>query len=48
MNQKFENVVHCIWYCFSGTRFENEEKSFFLSLKKMYKDNTFPIIIVFT
>ncbi len=47
-NQKFENVVHCIWYCFSGTRFENEEKSFFLSLKKMYKDNTIPIILVFT
>lgn len=47
-NQKFENVVHCIWYCFSGTRFENDEKSLFLSLKKMYKDNTIPIILVFT
>ena len=47
-NQNFNSVIHCIWYCFSGTRFEKEEKSLFYSLKELYKDNVIPIILVFT
>ena len=47
-NQNFDSVINCIRYCFSGTRFEKEEKSLFNELQKIYKDNNIPIILVFT
>ena len=47
-NQNFDSVINCIWYCFSGTRFEKEEKSLFHELQKIYQDNNIPIILVFT
>ena len=46
-NQNYNNIVHCIWYCMSGTNFLEEEISLFNSLKAVYKDNIMPIIIVY-
>ena len=42
------NFVHCIWYCITGTRFEDAEINLLNSLRATYKDNNIPIIIVYT
>ena len=42
------NFVHCIWYCITGTRFEQAEIDLLNSLRATYKDNNIPIIIVYT
>ena len=42
------NFVHCIWYCITGTRFEQAEIDLLNSLRKSYGDNTIPIIIIYT
>ena len=47
-NQNFNNIIHCIWYCISGPKFLKEELSLFEALKEIYKDNTMPIIFVYT
>ena len=47
-NGDYNNIIHCIWYCVSGARFEGGEKKLFDNLQKVYKDNTMPIIFVFT
>ena len=47
-NQSINNIIHCIWYCLTDTRFEGEEKSLFKSLQKLYGDNNIPIILVYT
>lgn len=44
----FNNVIHCIWYCITKTRFEGKEEELFNYLKNIYKDNIIPIIIVYT
>ena len=46
--QNYNKVINCIWYCISGPRFEEGEESLFNSLKEVYKDNTMPLILVFT
>ena len=42
------NFVHCIWYCITGTRFEQAEIDLLNALRATYKDNNIPIIIVYT
>ena len=47
-NQDYNSVIHCIWYCIYGKRFENSEDTLFLELIKMFKGNIMPIILVYT
>ena len=47
-NQDYNSVIHCIWYCIYGERFENSEDTLFLELIKIYKGNKIPIILVYT
>ena len=45
----YNDFVHCIWYCISGTRFEKSEWEVFEQLKNSYPgEDTMPIIIVYT
>ena len=53
MNEKLksgipEEFVHCIWYCITGTRFEDIEINILKKLNFIYKSNFIPIIIVYT
>ena len=43
-----DQFVHCIWYCINGTRFEDIEEETLEELSKIYKENSIPIIIVYT
>ena len=40
--------IHCIWYCLTGTRFEETEEWAIRELTKSYVDDKLPIIIVYT
>ena len=42
------NYVHCIWYCITGSRFEEVEKETLETLSSVYDDNKLPIIVVYT
>ena len=42
------NFVQCIWYCITGNRFEDVEIELIKNLRKTYKNNKIPIIIVYT
>ena len=44
----YNNFVHCIWYCLTGDRFEQVEMDILNRLRKSYKDNKIPIIVVYT
>ena len=46
--KNINNFVHCIWYCISGNRFEEEEIKLIASLQGSYENNKIPIIIVYT
>ena len=46
-NGNYNNFVHCIWYCLSGTRVEDVEKRYLQELKRVYNDDSMPIIIVY-
>ena len=43
-----DEYVHLIWYCITGTRFEDIEKKALIELSKLYTDNNLPIIVVYT
>ena len=43
----YNNFVHCIWYCLSGTRVEDVEIRYLQELKRVYNDDSMPIIIVY-
>ena len=43
----YNNFVHCIWYCLSGTRVEDVEIRYLKELKRVYNDDSMPIIIVY-
>lgn len=43
-----DNYVHCIWYCITGSRFEEVEKETLETLSSVYDDNKLPIIVVYT
>ena len=40
--------VHCIWYCITGTRLEQNEINTLKELSRIYKSNSIPIIVVYT
>ena len=42
------NYIHCIWYCWYGTRLENIEVEIIKKLSEQYTFETLPIIIVYT
>ena len=44
----YNNIVHCIWYCVSDTRFEDDEITLLIKLKEVYNDNNIPIIVIYT
>lgn len=43
-----DKFIHCIWYCWTGTRLEENEIMLFKKLSKQYTLDTIPIIIVYT
>ena len=43
-----DEFIHCIWYCLTGSRFEECERDSLIELMKTYDDETLPIIIVYT
>ena len=48
-SNNYNDFIHCIWYCISGTRFEESEWAVFEKLKNSYPgEDTMPIIIVYT
>ena len=42
------NFVSCIWYCITGNRFQQVEEDLLNDLRSTYRDNSIPIIIVYT
>ena len=42
-----DRFVHCIWYCVTGTRFEEDEELAVGKLLDIYEDKCMPIIIVY-
>lgn len=42
-----DKFVHCIWYCVTGTRFEEDEELAVRKLIEIYEDKCMPIIIVY-
>ena len=42
------NYIHCIWYCWQGTRLEQSEVEIIKKLSKQYKYEDLPAIIVYT
>jgi hypothetical protein len=43
-----DNFILCIWYCITGTRFEDVEEETLKTLSEIYDDAKLPIIIVYT
>ena len=43
-----DKFIHCIWYCWTGTRLEENEMNRFKKLSETYSLETIPIIIVYT
>ena len=43
-----DKYVHCIWYCWTGTRLEGVELELLKKLSKQYSLKKLPIIIVYT
>ena len=41
-------LIHCLLYCFTGTRFEKEEEEIIIKLRQTYEGKTLPIILVLT
>ena len=47
-DNNYNNIIHCIWYCISDTRFEKSEIDLLRQLKEVYNDNNIPIIVIYT
>ena len=43
-----DNFVHCIWYCVTGTRFEDIEEETLSKLSSLYDDSKLPVIVVYS
>ena len=43
----YNDFVHCIWYCISGTRMEPKEDEYLLKLRNVYSNVDMPIIIIY-
>ena len=48
LNGNPDNYIHCIWYCITGTRFEDIEEETLLKLSSIYDDFKLPIIVIYT
>lgn len=44
----YNDAIHCIWYCISGSRLESVEKNAIRQLRAIYGANEIPIIMVYT
>ena len=47
-NKDSDKYIHCIWYCWTGTRLEDTEVKVLNNLSKQYQLETLPVIIVYT
>ena len=43
-----DKFIHCIWYCWTGTRLESSEIALLKKLSQEYTLSTLPVIIVYT
>ena len=43
-----DQFIHCIWYCWTGSRLEPSEIEILQKLSKQYKSEVLPVIIVYT
>ena len=43
-----DKYIHCIWYCITGTRFQEVEKKAINQLMSQYDENSLPILLVYT
>ena len=43
-----DKYVHCLWYCITGSRFEDVEQEALKKLSNIYDDNKLPINVVYT
>jgi len=43
-----EEAIHCIWYCITGTRLQEEEYKVICDLRKIYRESNIPFIIIYT
>ena len=48
INKNYNDFIHCIWYCISGTRLEESEIKLLEKLRNAYNNQSMPIIIVYT
>ena len=48
-NQKgsYNDFVHCIWYCVTGTRMEDPEDEYLIKLRNAYPNVNMPIILIY-
>ena len=48
-NNNYNDFIHCIWYCITGTRLENSEINVLNKLRNAYnEDKKIPVIMVYT
>ena len=43
-----DKYIHCLWYCFTGTRLEGSEIKVLEKMSKIYTMDKLPVIIVYT
>lgn len=43
-----DDYIHCIWYCITGTRFEDIEEETLSKLSAIYDNSKLPVIVVYT
>ena len=46
-NNNYNNIIHCIWYCISGNKFEKPELGLLEELKEVYEKKDIPIIVIY-
>ncbi len=46
--KNYNDFFHCIWYCISGTRFEESEIAVLKKLSEVYSEKVMPVILVYT
>ncbi len=42
-----DEFIHCIWYCFTGDRYNDKEKEAIKILLNKYEDDCLPIIVIY-
>ena len=47
-SKDYDKFVHIIWYCWTGTRFEESELELLKKLSEQYSLDNIPVIIVYT